>query len=299
MEDQLQKINMGSSSPDIALPPPVLSEDQDDDLSMSSYQSSLHDGDSSVSSGPLSISIASLPSGHYHQAPAPPAYKDPEHAQEAETRCKCVHEMQEAILRPSPKDPDDATVDSDLDSNAFYWQPSPPVMRKEYSIVLDKAIEKKSTRLSQLLAELNVQDESVKIAVKELVTSNDKVSHILKRMHEGMTSKNDSAAATSKSKVVADKEQDHVSNPSSFLDSVDASVKGADLKIIPKLAGKCGYFFKDGSVWAFEDKGLHVADVEQAKMGVLRQLLEPSAQKYDEAYTALRKALREVVTSGQ
>ncbi len=320
MEEDFKKINMGPASPQIGLPEPVLAprvdaaavdanddgdddddDDDDDDGRMTSLGSS---SASTLSSVPLSLSVAS--------SVVPPATTVASVQQKpvSETRCQCVQAMAEAIVQGTATRDDDAssamTRDSDLESNAFYWSASPPVVQQEYSLALDKALEKKSPKLFQLLTEMiHIDDESVKIAIKELVTTPDKVSNILKRMHEGRARKPlippaPSAAATATATGAKDP------SPSFLAQQIHATPVGRDIQLVKKVAGKTGYFWRDGQLWTYPlaTADMHhphrdrMADVEFAKMQALLTLLAPYALEYHTSYTTLRKHLRDVVTSG-
>lgn len=291
MEDDLKKIKIGPSSPQLGLPSPILPDD--DDMSMESYESQdSATGGTTVSSVPLSISVASVRKSPPESIPV----KMPE---ESHTRHECVREMKEIIAKKNmEEEDDDGTNASDLDSNAFYWNASPPIIQREYSLALDKALEKKSPKLFQLMQEMHIDDEAVKIAMKELVTTNEKVSKILKRMHEGVARKQ---PAPSKSLEVAPSGKKEASSTVSFfVDRVNAIVHGGDVQMVKKVAGKSGYFWKDEKLWTYPlaEFSTYIADVEFLKMQALQTLMEPYAAKYHAEYTSLRKKLRDVVTSG-
>lgn len=309
MEETTKKINIGPNSPEIGLPAPVLAkyQENDEDISFRSDDES-HASRSTLSSVPLSISVASYQRERVHAPPPPsppPSLPRSTATDESLARCQCVRQIQQAIAtRGREMDDDTATLASDLDSNAFYWKPSPPIMRKEYSLALDRAMEKQCPRLLQLLQDMHIEDDAVHVAVKELVTSNDKVSAILKRMHESMTPKE---ATKVKPHATADTHPSSststsTSVPTPFLDLIQPAIQGADIKNLKKLSANAteGYLWRDNALWTYPLAGMEdlVADVQQAKTSALQRLLEPFATKYDDAYTSLRKILRDVVTSG-
>jgi hypothetical protein len=304
MEDDLKKIKMGPASPQIGLPSPVLPpsvDDQSDNDDIDNVSVASFSSTSTASSMPLSLSVASV--AQQRALPTVPSHSHSHSHSHTQKRCHCVHAMAEAIVRNTHHD-DDATAatrDSDLDSQAFYWNTSPPVMQHEYSVALDKALEKKSPKLFQLLSDMHIEDESVKIAIKELVTTPEKVSNILKRMHEGRARKHAPVAKPSPSGPGSQK---NPKGPSaSFLgEQINATSVGRDIQLLKKVAGTAGYFWKDGQLWSYPTADMHdrdcMADVELAKMRALETLMAPSVAHYHTSYTALRKLLRDVVTSG-
>ena len=87
-----------------------------------------------------------------------------------------IHEL----VRPKDAAATICSTQSDLNSNAFYWETSPLPLATDYSTGLEKTLSKKAPRLLEHIHALNVDDPSVILAVKELVCTNEKVSTILK-----------------------------------------------------------------------------------------------------------------------
>lgn len=297
MEEDLKKIKIGPESPQLGLPSPILPSLSDGGVSSDAGEDdsiTMEDLDSvagtSVSSMPLSISVASVP------RPPPP-------------QTPCVGAVPEAVSRPPVPDgsDDDATNASDLDSNAFYWHASPPVIQREYSVALDRALEKKSAKLSHLLNELHIADEAVRVAIKELVTTDEKASRILKRMHEGMARASRPTTTTTNTTTTTTKPAPGGTTAAEialakFVDSVQATVVSGNIHQLATAAGRVGYgyFWRDEKLWTYPVAASSgcLVDVEICKMQALQGFLEPQAGSYHAAYTALRKQLRDVVTSG-
>lgn len=288
-------IKMGPQSPDIALPEPVSWKD-DQRSPPPDDNSSYH---SSLSSSSFSATSMSLTHAEPTVAPADDdksvVMMQTMHQEDTAQRCNCVEEMQRIlaqVMKQSKKD--DETVcsaQSDLDSNAFYWEPSPHMMKHDYSSILDKAVQRRSTRLYEQLQTLHVEDASVVIAVKELMTSDEKVSQILKRMHEGLRRHPPTANVTLPPNASL-----------TFETLVKPTFHSPEIADLLKLGPSQGYLWKKD--------GLHVydicpafehlrADMEHAKLSALKQLLRESVLKYDQGYTALREAFRAVVNSGK
>ena len=287
-------IKMGPQSPDIALPEPVSWKD-DDKSPLPDDNSSYH---SSLSSSSFSATSMSLTHAEPTVAPA-----DDDKSvvvmmkEDTAQRCNCVEEMQRIlaqVMKQSKKD--DETVcsaQSDLDSNAFYWEPSPHMMKHDYSSILDKAVQRRSVRLYEQLQTLHVEDPAVVIAVKELMTSDEKVSQILKRMHEGLRRHSPTANATPPS---------NTSLLTSFETLVKPTFHSTEIADLLHLGPSQGYLWKKDGLHAYDISPAfeHLrADMEHAKLSALKQLLRDSVLKYDQDYTALREAFRAVVNSGK
>lgn len=331
MPEETKFIKMGPSSPVIGLPSPVQWNDDPPNSSIptektdnpdapaptatdiyekddSSYHSSLTS--STFSSGSLSISSLESEASSTSRKIQKASFMDnpetsplPSPPPSPKKRCQCVHEMKNIISGKSNKEADNETQctdTSDLDSNAFYWEASPFIMRQDYSGVLDKALERRCPKLLELLQNLHVEDESVKIAVKELITTNEKVSHVLKRMHEGLRKLPDNPDPNCEKTASTPTSQ---SKPAfQFQAAAKPLPYSKDVQEVKTLAGQKGYLWKNNELFAYDIAPAieHLrADIEFAKFDALKQLMDPYVEKYDEAYQKLRQLFRDIVTSGE
>ena len=335
MNDGTKHIKMGPHSPNLGLPEPVQWDEHrqqrghrhhhdDDDDDDSTFRSSL------TNHSPLSLSDDDEDGGTSVVAQTVLDHEEEkedrsvvvmmpikqEQKETAQQRCNCVEEIKRILGQQIAKDAkkkDDETVcstQSDLDSNAFYWACSPDLMKHDYSLLLDKSVERRSPRLYEHLQHLRVDDEAVLIAVKELVTSDERVSQILKRMHERLRCKrrlstpsaSASTSASASASASASTTPIMTTKPSCALDIlVKAKFHSANVADVKDVAsqGK-GYLWKNGELLAYEptpDVEYLRADMEYAKFGVLQGLLEPHVLRQDQEYKALRQAFREVVAN--
>lgn len=187
---------------------------------------------------------------------------------------------------------DDVTVfsaQSDLNSNAFYWESSPLLVTSDYSASLEKNLCKKAPRLVEHIHALHVKDPSIILAVKELVCSNEKVSTILKRMHEGVR------------KTMAQMTDSTSLNVHTGLESfVDIKFHSNDVQDIAMLSANQGYLWRKGELYTYDIPPFLEymrVDFEHAKIGAIHQLLQDSIQEKNDKYTILREAFRALVTS--
>ena len=195
--------------------------------------------------------------------------------------------------RDFPRNDDAATIcsaQSDLNSNAFYWETSPPLIATDYSASLEKTLLRKAPRLLEHINALNVDDPSVILAVKELVCTNEKVSTILKRMHEGVCKK------------MAANQPTPVSVNVGIEACVDIKFHSNDIQEIARLANKQGYLWKKDELYTYEIPASleHMrVDFEHAKLSAIHHFFAESVQKADHKYTLLREAFRALVTSSR
>jgi len=267
MQDERKIINMGDDSPKISLPEPIQWNEN-------------APSDPEFPSGPSDdVSVLTT------------FTKQPASEEQFGDRIVPVQQDRYA-LGVRRGEGDDGTVysaQSDLNSNAFYWESSPLLVTSDYSASLEKNLCKKAPRLVEHIHALHVEDPSIVLAVKELVCSNEKVSTILKRMHEGVR-----------------KRMTHVPEPTSAnvhtgLESfVDIKFHSNDIQDIATLSTKQGYLWRKDELYTY-DIPPHLeymrVDFEHAKIGAIHQLLQDRIRENSDKYTILREAFRALVTS--
>jgi len=296
MQEERKIINMGQESPKISLPEPVTMQEDaaaaKDEGGGHGHGHDRHDRHDRHDSDRRTIADDVSVLTTYTRASAA-AIED-----QYGDRIVPVRRELQRRERGFSRNDDAATIcstQSDLNSNAFYWETSPLLVATDYSANLDKTLLKKAPRLLEHIHALHVEDASVILAVKELVCSNEKVSTILKRMHEGVRQK---LAANMKASSASSTVNVNVGLEA----CVDIKFHSNDIEDIKNLSNKQGYLWKKDELYAYDIPPSleHMrVDFEQAKLGAIHLLCETSVKRADHEYTLLREAFRSLVTSDQ
>jgi hypothetical protein len=199
---------------------------------------------------------------------------------------------------PNPTPTSDSDSDGDIDSDGFYWRCGVDVTPSEYSNVLDKALQRKSQRLYEMLLTMPIPDKAVQLAVKEVVATDERLPCILKRMHQSIclggtfakgSNGGGNAGGAGGSRGGTD------TGWESFAKPVFYSKHPEDLKRLVKEELGKGYLLKHGELYHVEVPKFLCIDAEHNKLEALQAAVRGDVKAYDQRYKRLRESFRDIL----
>lgn len=303
--EEPRMIKMGPASPELNLPPasiPYSDDMSDEDIRSVSHHGHKPDNDDNGTledvetlSDDFSVDTTAFQKTAYLQRD----HRDRGSASEPRQMQDCISELRHLLhshekkLSEEHSSSSDSDEEEDLDSNAFMWDASS--MPMDYLDVLDKAIEKQSPTLFELMARLEMDDMNVEIALKEMIATEEETPSILKRMRgrkpQPCTAKNVKRLTAACSQHVLKDSFRNVVRPLMEKWSVKALMQNPNYAYTLDREGV--HLYDTSSLPEFLG-----VDIEDEKVAVLKNLLGPVVKKYHTRYQKLLEIFREAVTSG-